>query len=150
GGESQMTSHPAAKFIAREVAGIRIPDSTLALDATEIVRAASSPSLFNHAVRTYLFGELLGRSMAYVYDSELLYLSAIMHDLGLTDTFAGQGRFEVDGADAAQTFLSARGVSQEKIALAWDAIALHTSAGIADRKQPQVALVHSGAAVDVA
>lgn len=31
----------------------------------------------------------------------------------------------------------------------WDAIALHTSLGIADRKQPEIALVHLGASADV-
>src|SRR5207253_2091459 len=33
--------------------------------------------------------------------------------------------------------------------LVWDAIALHSSAGIADRKQPEIALIYMGAHVDV-
>jgi hypothetical protein len=56
-----MRSAPSGKFVAHAVAGVRIPDSKLALDATEMVREASSASLFNHVLRTYLFGELLGR-----------------------------------------------------------------------------------------
>lgn len=33
--------------------------------------------------------------------------------------------------------------------IVWDAIALHTSLGIASRKQPEIALVHLGASADV-
>ena len=137
-------------IVRRNVAGIRIPDSRLALEAEAMVRLWSSRSLFNHAFRTYLFGELLGRKRGERVDSELLFIGAIMHDLGLTEKFRGAERFEVDGADAAKAFLSQRGVGEEKSAIVWDAIALHTSLGIADRKQPEVALVHCGAGVDVA
>jgi len=136
--------------VRREVAGIRIPDSSLALEAEEVVRESSPRCLLNHAFRTYLFGELLGRSRKLKYDSELLFVGAVMHDLGLTEKFVGQERFEVDGADAAQTFLAQRGVSDEKNAVVWDAIALHTCVGIADRKRPEIALVHFGAGIDVA
>jgi hypothetical protein len=136
--------------VRREVAGIRIPDSRLALEAEGMVRLSSSRALLNHAFRTYLFGELLGRKRRMRVDSELLFLGAIMHDLGLTEKFRGEERFEVDGADAARDFLSQRGVTQERSAIVWDAIALHTSLGIADRKQPEIALVHCGAGIDVA
>jgi hypothetical protein len=143
-----MTSDPGAE-LRREIAGIRIPDSRLALEAEEVVRESSPRCLLNHAFRTYLFGELLGRCRKLKYDSELLFVGAVMNDLGLSEKFAGQERFEVDGADAARTFLAQRGVSEEKNAVVWDAIALHTSVGIADRKQPEIALVHFGAGIDV-
>jgi hypothetical protein len=133
----------------REVAGIRMPDTKLAIEATELVYQASSRSLFNHVVRTYLFGELFGRAAEVHYDSEALYLASIMHDLGLTKAFQGCERFEVDGADAARKFLEGRGLSEQTIWLIWDAIALHTSVGIAHRKQPEVALVHLATGTDV-
>jgi hypothetical protein len=46
--------------------------------------------LLNHLLRTYVFAELLGRRSAMKYGSELLYLGAIMHDLGLTVEFSGR------------------------------------------------------------
>jgi hypothetical protein len=131
-----------------EVAGVRIPDSKLATEATELVRAVSSDALFNHVIRTYVFGELFGRAGRLQYDSEALYLAAVMHDLGLTQKFQAGERFEVDGADAAREFLASHGVSEERKWLIWDAIALHTTVGIAHRKQPEVALVHLGAGAD--
>lgn len=133
----------------KTIAGIRLPDTRLALETTELVREVSSPALFNHVVRTYIFGEQVGRNLGMHYDSELVYIGALMHDLGLTPAYIGPSRFEVDGADAAARFLTERGVPADKVSLVWDAIALHTSNGIVDRKQPEVALVHFGAAVDV-
>jgi hypothetical protein len=40
-------------------------------------------------------------------------------------------------------------VPDQTAELVWDAIALHTSVGIASRKQPEVALVQVGASMDV-
>ena len=50
-------------------------------------------------MRTYFFGALLGQRDSLKYDRELFYLGAVLHDLGLTERFSGQQRFEVDGAD---------------------------------------------------
>jgi hypothetical protein len=96
-----------------------------------------------------LFGDLLGKRDGLKCDRELLYLGAVMHDLGLTERFGGEQRFEVDGADAARAFVLKHGLSDEKAEIVWDAIALHTSLGIASHKQPEIALVHLGASADV-
>ena len=82
-------------------------------------------------------------------DPELLAVSAILHDLGLTDRYSAQERFEVDGANAARSFLKERGIPAHQIQLVWDAIALHTTRSIALHKEPEVAVMHSGIAVDV-
>ena len=73
----------------------------------------------------------------------------MLHDLGLTAEFRSAERFEVAGADAAVAFLKDEGVAAERCEIVWDAIALHTSIGIAARKRPEIALVHIGAGVDV-
>jgi hypothetical protein len=135
--------------IPQDVAGVRLPDSKLARDATDYVRGLSAPVVFNHVLRTYLFGELLGRARKLKFDSELFYLGAVLHDLGQTEKFMGRQRFEVDGADAAAEFLRDKGVPKESIEVVWDAVALHTSIGIVHRKRPEVALVSAGAGADV-
>jgi len=132
-----------------EIAGIRIPDSHLAAEATELARETSSPFLFNHVMRTYLFGALIGKRRGLKLDLELFYLGAALHDLGLTERFRGPERFEVDGANAAREFLKQRGVPEETVGVVWDAIALHTVRGVPPYKQPEVALVHAGAGIDV-
>jgi hypothetical protein len=144
-----LTAAPETWPIPQEVAGIKLPDSTLAREATDFTRALSAPVVFNHVLRSYLFGELLGRAKGLEFDSELFYLGTVLHDLGLTDRFMGQQRFEVDGADAAAEFLKDKGAPKEWVEVVWDAVALSTSRGIVGRKRPEIALVSAGAVVDV-
>jgi len=144
-----LTAAPEDWPIPQEVAGVKLPDSTLAREATDFSRAVSAPVVFNHVLRTYLFGELLGRAKGLEFDSELFYLGAVLHDLGLTERFIGQQRFELDGADAAAEFLKDKGAPEEWVEVVCDAVALSTSRGIVGRKRPEVALVNAGAVVDV-
>jgi HD domain len=134
----------------REIAGIRIPDSKLAVNALDLVKTESHTSIYKHVLRTFVFGALAARVEGIRFDEELAFLAAVLHDLGLTKRFgAPTGRFEVVGADAAQSYLSGEGVAAEQAALVWEAIALHTSNGIALRRAPEVVLVHIGASIDV-
>jgi len=131
------------------LAGIKVVDTPLVHDAIELVRSSSEPYLFNHAMRSWLFGVLLAEHAEPAPDPELLAVSAVLHDLGLTERYSAQERFEVDGANAARSFLRERGIPAHQIQLVWDAIALHTTRSIALHKEPAVAMTHSGIAVDV-
>jgi hypothetical protein len=133
---------------AVRVAGIRLIDSKLARAATELCREVSPPYLFNHAMRTFLFGALIGRASGHAWDGELLYLACILHDLGLTSRFAGDLPFEIQGADAALSFLQERGLAKARSLTVWDGIAMHPYA-LASHKRPEIALVAAGAAADV-
>src|SRR6201993_1647120 len=127
-----------------------IPDSLLAKEATEILREHSTDLLFNHSIRVYLFAAEQGRQQRLRFDPELLYVAAAFHDLGLTRKFSSESeRFEVDGANAARQFLTAHNVPEEEVRLAWEAIALHTTPGIPQHMQPEVALLNSGVLLDV-
>lgn len=134
--------------IPKQVAGVCIPDSVLARDAMQFVREATPLWLMHHLMRTYVFAELLGRKSGMKYDSELLYLGVIMHDLGLTWDYAGAQRFELDGADVAKKFLLHRDVPNRQVKRVWEAIAFHTSRGLYDRMSAEVALVGSGVLAD--
>jgi len=132
------------------IVGIKIPDSPMARQATELLREHGSELLYNHTLRTFLFSSLNGQQNNIRYDAELLYVSTMFHDLGLTAHYRSDDkRFEVDGANAARDFLRGYGVSPQALQLVWDAIALHTSPGIAEYKEPEVALLNYGAALDV-
>jgi hypothetical protein len=100
-------------------------------------------------MRSWLFGILLSEGVDPAPDPELLALSAVLHDLGLTDRYTAENRFEVDGANAAGAFLKDRGISTQQTQVVWDAIALHTTPTIALHKEPEVVMTHSGIAVDV-
>lgn len=70
-----------------KIAGIAIPDSRLAKEATELVREAATDVVYNHCRRVYFFGALRGQEKGLTYDPELLYVGAMFHDLGLTDKY---------------------------------------------------------------
>ncbi|MEV4265967.1 HD domain-containing protein [Kribbella sp. NPDC049584] len=130
------------------IAGIRIPDSTLAREATELVRDVASPLLFDHSRRVFLFGALRGKDLE--YDPELLYVGAMFHDLGLTERYRRiDQRFEIDGADEARRFLNQHGISDEAADRVWTAIALHTTPEIPLHMAAEIALVTRGVELDV-
>jgi hypothetical protein len=115
--------------------------------ATELMRDTQPGLLFDSAQRTFVFASLLGQSRELRYDCDLLYVSALFLRIGITSLYAhSQQRFEVDSADAAAQFLRGYGRSRDDIAQVWDAIALHTTPGIPEHKQPLTALL--AAAVD--
>jgi hypothetical protein len=136
--------------MAYVTSGIEIPDSKIAREATELVRHHESEMLFNHSVRVYLFGAMRGIRLNLKFDSELLYVAALFHDMGLVDDFhTDTKRFEVDGADAAREFLRRNGIPEPKVDLVWEAIALHTTPGIPAYMRPEIALTNAGVVMDV-
>jgi HD superfamily phosphodiesterase len=132
------------------IAGIAIPDTALVDEATDLLRGVLPDLLFDHSLRVYAFGALQGERQGLRYDPELLYIAAMFHDIGLVDGHrSAHDRFEVDGANAAREFLRQRGLEAESIRIVWDAIALHTTPGIPQHKEPEVALVTAGVELDV-
>ena len=132
------------------VAGIPIPDSKLAREATGLLREYGTPLLFAHSLRVYLFGAIRGRHRGLTVDHELLYCGAVFHDLGLTAKYrSSKHRFEIDSANAARDFLRANGIDEATTGVVWDAIALHTTPEIPWHKQPEIALVTGGVEADV-
>jgi hypothetical protein len=136
--------------MAIELAGIKVPDSKLAREITEIVRDTESPLLFNHSSRVFYWAALTGARRDLTFDAELLYAGAMFHDMGLTNRYSSPDeRFEVDGANTARNFLRDRGISPQDIDIVWTAIALHTTPGIPQHMHPVIALLTSGVEMDV-
>ena len=136
--------------MAEVIAGIRVPDSKLAREATDLVREHGTPLLVAHSLRVYLFGAIQGRHRGWSLDHELFYVGAMFHDLGLTAKYRSPDhRFEVDGANAARDFLRAHGNGEGPAEVVWDAIALHTTPEIPWHKRPEIALMNGGTAADV-
>jgi hypothetical protein len=134
----------------KSLAGIAIPDSAIANQATELLLEHGTEFIYNHSLRVFLFSSLNGKRNNLEYDAELLYVSSVFHDLGLTNHYSSPDlRFEVDGANAARDFLKGHGLPKESLQLVWDTIALHTTIGVAEHKENEVALMYSGVGLDV-
>ncbi|MET9292229.1 HD domain-containing protein [Streptomyces sp. NPDC003077] len=135
---------------ATTIGGIAVPDSKLAREATELVREVADDLIYHHSRRVYLFGAHHGQARGLDFDPELLYVGALFHDLGLTEKYRdSQQRFEIDGADEARRFLTARGIPEDRAHLVWEGIALHTTPEIPHHMAPEVALVTAGVELDV-
>ena len=65
------------------VADIKIPDSKMARDLTQLIRDTESDLLVHHSARVYMFGALTGQRKGLTYNPELLYVGAMFHDIGL-------------------------------------------------------------------
>ena len=132
---------------------LEFPDSDIARAAQKFVFDIGPAFVANHCVRSYLFARELaaakGLRRDVDFDDELVFLGCILHDLGVTEHANGDQRFEVDGADAAAQFLRERGIVEAKINTVWQAIALHTSAGLAHRFGTEQAVTQLGIATDV-
>jgi hypothetical protein len=132
------------------VAGIEIPETPAVAEATRVIRNATSPVIFHHSRRVFLFGLLQARALGLTPDPELLYISALFHDAGLRTTSSDAvQRFELDGADLARRFLLDRGFSAGAAEVVWTAIALHTTPGVPGRMGPEIAATAYGVLTDV-
>jgi uncharacterized protein (TIGR02246 family) len=132
---------------------LNLPDTDIARKAYAFAQRATPAFILNHSIRSYVFARAhaahRGLRPGTHYDDELVFVSCILHDIGLSEQANGDQRFEVDGADTAAVFLRQHGVEQRRVAIAWDAIALHTSPGIANRKATEVAMTQAGIATDI-
>src|SRR5580698_10060059 len=127
-----------------------VPDSKLTREATGLLREFSTTLLFNHSHRVFFWASEQGRRAGYTFDAELLFVCAAFHDLGLLKKFSSEtDRFEVDSANAVRQFLEHHQVPNTRIQTAWDAIALHTTPGIAAYKPVEVELLYNGVGLDV-
>jgi hypothetical protein len=137
------------------IAGVSIPDSKVAAEATELVRETTTPLIFNHSRRVFLFGSLQARKLGIEPDPELLYVAALFHDTGLVppyksdDQKSDDQRFELDSADHARAFLLGHGFSSADADTVWTAIALHTTPEVPYKMAPEIAATTAGVETDV-
>ncbi|GAA0236474.1 HD domain-containing protein [Actinomadura nitritigenes] len=131
--------------MAEVIAGLAIPGTAAAAEATRLIQETTRPLIYHHSRRVFFFGLMHARKLGVEPDPELLYLAALFHDAGLLTPFSDvEQRFEVDGADHARKFLLDRGFSAAAAQTVWTAVALHTTPGIPVRMGPEIAATHLG------
>ena len=131
---------------------LALPTGPLVATSLELVRSTESPPIADHSIRTFLFARLLaeheGALNDAAYDEQLLFAATVMHDLGLGEHARGHARFEVEGADLAAGVLREHGVPDADVERVWEAIALHSSHGLAERRGLLTYLTYRGVFVD--
>jgi hypothetical protein len=133
----------------RTIAGVEVPETAAAVAATSFAQEHTSPLIFNHSCRVFLFGSLRANELGLRPDPELLYVAAMMHDSGLFTSYSeAVQRFEIDGADHARKLLLDLGFDSSAAEIVWEAVALHTTPGIPVRMGAEIAATTHGVLVD--
>jgi hypothetical protein len=130
------------------IAGVGVPETPLITAVIAYAQRLSEPYLFNHAMRSWLFAETIGHVRGLDFDHEVVAIGTVLHDIGLTAGVSGPNRFEVNGADAAVSFIKDGGLSERRVQLIWDLIALNSTPSLALHKEPEVAVGTMGIGLD--
>jgi hypothetical protein len=129
-----------------------VPKDTISQAAFAHAAKHLHPSILNHSIRVFLYAQAIAeRENSEWAGSDrlpLLFTACILHDIGTTSLYNGPLRFEVEGADAATSFLKEQGVSEADAHEVWVAIAIHTSHHIAERISTLARLVRLGVSLD--
>ena len=129
--------------------GMSVPDSALARRARELITEVATPSLVNHSVRVYAWAVELARHEGLNFDPEILYVSAMLHDIGLVPAYDLGGCYEVDGAIAAARLAGDDGQPETRARAIYDAIALHNDEDLPPETASEVVLLWDAAGTDV-
>lgn len=127
------------------------PAVAWAAAALDLVFSQENRPVANHSVRSWVFARLLSDhlNLAGEVDESLLFAGTVLHDIGLRRGAREPVRFEIDGADRAAEFLTAQGLGAAEVDKVWEAIAVHTSDGIPERRGPLSMLVRAGIGIDL-
>jgi hypothetical protein len=126
------------------------PEGPAAAAARSVATRYYSPALLNHCVRSYLWGVRYGTAHGIAYDDELYYVSALLHDIGLTDAFDSHRLpFEEAGGELARVFGLATGWPEDRAARAAEIIVLHMRDDVSAAADPEAHLLQVATSWDV-
>src|SRR6188474_69371 len=129
--------------------GMPVPDSALARRARNLVADSAPAVLVNHSVRNYGWAVDLALHDGLDFDSEILYVSAMLHDIGLVPAYDLGGCYEVDGAIAAEELARDAREPEERARAIYDVIALHNDETLPPGPASEVVLLWDSAGTDV-
>jgi hypothetical protein len=144
GGDVIRAGGPALRAL-----GMPVPDSAIARRAEDLIADVAPAFLVNHSVRAYAWAVELARHDKLEFDAEILYVSAILHDVGLVAAYDMGACFEIDGAIAAERFALQEGQPEERARAIYDVIALHMLAEAPPGSTSEVVLLNDSTGVDV-
>jgi hypothetical protein len=143
-----MTSTPLPGA-ALTALGMPVPDSAFARRADELIVDVAPAFLVNHSIRSYAWAVELAWHDKLQFDPEILYVSALLHDIGLVARYDIGGCFEIDGAIAAERFALDAGQPSPRARAIYDVIALHMIDTLPQAPTSEVVLLWDSTGVDV-
>jgi hypothetical protein len=129
--------------------GMPVAESALARRARELIRDVAPPTLVNHSVRVFAWAVELAGHDRLPFDPEILYVSAMLHDIGLVPAYDLGGCYELDGAIAAERLVTEAGEPGARGKAVYEAIALHNDEELPPDAAAEIVLLWDSAGVDV-
>jgi hypothetical protein len=126
------------------------PQTPAATAAFSVASRFYTPALLNHCIRSYLWGTGYAAVHGIAFDDELYFVSAMLHDIGLTDPFDSHRiAFEEASGDLAWVFGVAAGWPTDRAARATEIIVLHMRDDVSSAVDPESHLLQVATSWDV-
>lgn len=127
------------------------PPTQTAAHAREVVERWSSEAMVNHCLRSWVWAVRLADTRGLNYDAELLYVAAMLHDLGAADHFNSVAvPFEDAGGAVAWSFAAGAGWPAARRRRVEEVIQRHAWAEVDPRADPEGFLLEAATSLDVA
>ena len=129
---------------------LSVPDSAAAGAALEVATAYCSPALLHHSVRSYHWAAEFAGQQRVTVDHELLYVAAVLHDLGLVDPFDSHRLdFAEAGGHVAWVFAAAAGWPRPRRDRVAGVIVAHMADAVDPAADPEGFALEAATAYDI-
>ncbi|WP_229874926.1 HD domain-containing protein [Amycolatopsis deserti] len=117
---------------------VPLPDSPVCLNAIDVAKTYTSPALLNHSFRAYVWAAAYGAVHDVAFDGELLFVAALLHDVGLVEEFDNHTvPFEVAGGHVAWVFAAGAGWPRQRRERLSEVIVRHMSNEVDPDEDPE-------------
>jgi hypothetical protein len=133
------------------LADITPPDSAAARAALEFATEYHTPSLLNHVLRSWFWAEgFASVEGLHGIDRELLYVSAVLHDIGIVPAFDNHTlAYEDAGGHVAKALTAGAGWRPERRTRAHEVIVRHNWPEVDPAFDPEGHLLEAATALDI-
>uniref|UniRef100_A0AAU2V3U7 HD domain-containing protein n=1 Tax=Streptomyces sp. NBC_00003 TaxID=2903608 RepID=A0AAU2V3U7_9ACTN len=132
------------------IAGVAMPGGRACEAARTVCAEYADEALYHHSVRSYVFGAAYAHERQLPFDAELLYVSALLHDLALTPPFDSHTLpFEEAGGHLARVFTAGLGWDAARRDRAAEIIVLHMRDDVSAEQDVESHLLQIGTTADV-
>lgn len=129
---------------------ITMPDTPACATALEVATAYCSPALLNHCARSHAWAAAYGTARGIDFDPELLYVGALLHDIGLTPEFDSHTvGFEQAGGHVAWVFAAGAGWPAARRQRLADMIIAHMASEVDVSTDPEGHLLERSTSLDI-
>lgn len=132
------------------LADVPHPQTAVAGAALEVVTAYSSPAVLHHCRRSYVWAAAYAVEHGIAFDAELLWVSAMLHDIGLTPAFDNHAvPFEQAGGHVAWVFGAGAGWPVHRRKRAAEVIVRHMWDSVDVEGDPEGYLLEIATGLDI-